>query len=176
MSIILGVDPGSRKTGFGLIETTGNRSVYMTSGMIMVADLTFPERLKTIYQSLESIIEDYSPQVMVVEQVFMAKNASSALKLGQARGAAIAAGAVSDLIVEEYSARQIKQAVVGTGSAQKEQVQLMVKHLLKLDQMPQEDAADALAAAICYANTQQALIRSSVSLKTKSYKFKRPLA
>ncbi len=165
MTMILGIDPGSRKTGFGVINTLGSKSEYVASGVIHVAELSFPERLKTIYQSLQVVIEAHCPEVMVVEQVFMAKNPNSALKLGQARGAAITAGAVANLQVEEYSARQIKQAVVGMGAASKVQVQQMVKHLLKLDGTPKEDAADALAGALCHAHTHQALIRSARSLK-----------
>lgn len=159
MTIILGVDPGSRKTGFGIIRSVGDRCEYVSSGVIRVEKYEFADRLKTIYTSLQTIIEEYSPEIMVVEQVFMAKNASSALKLGQARGAAIVAGSTMNLVVHEYSARQIKQAVVGMGAASKEQVQHMVTHLLKLSGNPQEDAADALAAAICHAQTWRNLVR-----------------
>lgn len=165
MSIILGIDPGSRKTGFGLIRSEGVRYEYIQSGIIQVGSLPFAERLKSIFESIAEIIENHFPDVMVVEQVFMAKNPNSALKLGQARGAAITAGAVANLQVEEYSARQIKQAVVGVGAAKKEQVQEMIKHLLKLDGIPKEDAADALAAAICHAHTQHYLVRTARSVK-----------
>jgi crossover junction endodeoxyribonuclease RuvC len=159
VTLILGVDPGSRKTGFGIIEVVGNRHNYVTSGVIRLpVQQELPERLNVIYQSLTAIIQQYSPQQVAVEQVFMAKNAGSALKLGQARGAAIVACVTEGLAVAEYSARQIKQAVVGTGAANKEQVQLMVKTLLKLPAMPQEDAADALGAAICHAHTQASLV------------------
>ena len=165
MSIILGVDPGSRKTGYGLIHQQGNRLDFLACGIIRIDHLDFPDRLRTIFTSLQRIIEQHQPETMVVEQVFMAKNASAALKLGQARGAIITSGAVAELAIEEYSARQIKQAVVGIGSAQKAQVQMMVREILQLSQTPQEDAADALAAAVCHANTQQALIRKSSSLR-----------
>ena len=170
MAIILGIDPGSRKTGFGVIHAEAGRCHYIASGVIRVAEYDFAERLKCIYESIEHIIEEHCPQVMSIEQVFMAKNPNSALKLGQARGAAIAAGAVAGVEVSEFSARQIKQAVVGTGTADKAQVQHMVKSLLTLSTTPQEDAADALAAAICYAHTQRYLIKMAGA---KSYRRKR---
>ena len=158
MALILGVDPGSRKTGFGIINVLGNHHEYVTSGVIRLPDQALPERLKIIYQSLCEIIETHCPQQVAIEQVFMAKNAGSALKLGQARGAAIVACVANDLEVSEYSARQIKQAVVGSGAADKEQMQHMVKILLRLPAAPKEDAADALGAAICHANTQASLV------------------
>ena len=159
MALILGIDPGSRITGFGIINVVGSRNEYVTSGCIRVADNSFPERLKKIFDNLSEIIERYCPQEMAIEQVFMAKNAGSALKLGQARGAAIVAGVNQGLAVSEYSARQIKQSVVGSGAADKAQVQHMVKVLLSLSDLPQEDAADALATAMCHAHTQQNLIK-----------------
>ena len=159
MALILGIDPGSRKTGFGIINVNGDQHDYVTSGVIRLpTEQELPERIKVLVASLAEIIETHTPQQVSIEQVFMAKNAGSALKLGQARGAAIAACVMQDLTVAEYSARQIKQAVVGSGAADKEQVQHMVKILLRLPAMPQEDAADALAAAICHANTQASLI------------------
>lgn len=157
--LILGIDPGSRKTGYGLVERRGSKVAYVASGVIRIpADLTLPERLKVIFASVTEIIGQYRPSQMAVEQVFMAKSAGSALKLGQARGAAIVAGVSCDLEVFEYETRKIKQSVVGTGAADKLQVQHMVKALLQLPQVPQEDAADALAVALCHANTQQNLI------------------
>lgn len=159
MTLILGVDPGSRKTGFGIINVLGNHSEYIISGVIRLPDADLPERLKVIFDSLSEIIERHCPEEMSVEQVFMGKSAGSALKLGQARGAAIVAGTFHNLSIFEYAARQIKQAVVGNGGAQKEQVQHMVKTLLRLPAIPQEDAADALAAALCHGHTQQNLIR-----------------
>lgn len=157
MTLILGVDPGSRVTGFGIIETSGNTARYVASGCIRIPDDAFPERLRVIFADLGEVIERYAPQVMVVEQVFMARNAASALKLGQARGAAIVAGVSRGVPVHEYSARQIKLAVVGTGAAAKAQVQHMVTALLQLPALPAEDAADALAAAICHAHTAAGL-------------------
>lgn len=158
MSLILGIDPGSRKTGFGIISYVSGRSEYVTSGVIRLPAGELPERLKVIFESVSELVELHCPQELSIEQVFMAKNAGSALKLGQARGAAIVACVAKDMAVSEYSARQIKQAVVGTGAANKSQVQHMVKVLLSLPAEPAEDAADALAAALCHAHTQQSMI------------------
>lgn len=158
--VILGIDPGSRKTGYGLVQKSGARVVYLASGVIrMETELSLPERLKVIFASVTEIIQQYRPTQMAVEQVFMAKSAGSALKLGQARGAAIVAGANFGLEVFEYETRKVKQSVVGTGAADKFQVQHMVKTLLKLPQSPQEDAADALAVALCHANTWHSLLQ-----------------
>ena len=159
MTIIMGIDPGSRKTGFGIINAVGDRVSYISAGVIRVEKLDFVDRLKTIFESVTQLIEEYQPETLAIEQVFMGKNANSAIKLGQARGVAIAAGAVAGLDVGEYSARQIKLAVVGTGAAEKAQVQHMVTHLLTLNKTPQEDAADALACAICHAHSRRVLIR-----------------
>ncbi len=164
MALILGIDPGSRKTGFGIINVIGNKTEYVTSGVIRMADADeLPARLKVIFTSITQIINQYCPQEMAIEQVFMAKNAASALKLGQARGAAIVAAVALDLPVSEYEARKVKQSVVGNGAADKIQVQHMVKTLLHLPAAPQEDAADALAVALCHANTRQHLIRMAGS-------------
>src|SRR5690554_4407095 len=159
MALILGIDPGSRKTGFGIINASGSRTEYITSGVIRIPEIELPERLKIIFESVTQIIQQYAPHEVAVEQVFMAKNAASALKLGQARGAAIVAAVAQSLPVAEYEARKVKQSVVGTGAADKHQVQHMVKALLGLSQTPQEDAADALAIALCHASTQRHLIR-----------------
>jgi crossover junction endodeoxyribonuclease RuvC len=158
LSLILGIDPGSRKTGFGIINTVGSQYEYVASGVIRLSDAPLPERLKVIYQSLSEVIEEYCPQQVAIEQVFMAKSAGSALKLGQARGAAVVAAVSHDLPVAEYEAKKIKQSVVGNGGADKAQVQHMITQLLKLSGTPQEDAADALAVALCHANTYQHLI------------------
>ena len=141
MALILGIDPGSRKTGFGIINVIGSKSEYVTSGVIRMKDADeLPARLKVIFDSLTQIIEQYCPQEMAIEQVFMAKNAASALKLGQARGAAIVAATAQNVPVSEYEARKVKQSVVGNGAADKLQVQHMVKTLLRLPAAPQEDA------------------------------------
>lgn len=160
MTLILGLDPGSRRTGFGVIDVTGPTLTYVSSGTIHIDEkASWPERLKEIFDSVREVIAKHQPQEVAIEQVFMGKSASSALKLGQARGAAIVAATHHDLAVYEYEARKIKQAVVGTGSAEKKQIQHMVKMLLKLPAAPKEDAADALAVAICHAHTQKLLIQ-----------------
>lgn len=156
--IILGIDPGSRVTGYGVIRQEGRHLYYLGSGCIRMSESELPGRLKQIYAGVTEIITQFQPDVFAIEQVFMSKNADSALKLGQARGAAIVAAVNVDLPVYEYSARSIKQAVVGTGGADKTQVQHMVKSMLKLPAKPQADAADALGVAICHANTNKTLI------------------
>ncbi|MFC4698891.1 crossover junction endodeoxyribonuclease RuvC [Glaciecola siphonariae] len=161
MKIILGIDPGSRITGYGIIRVSGNKTEYVGSGCIRVQDENLASRLHNVYTGVKEIIRQFQPTEFAIEQVFMAKNADSALKLGQARGAAIVAATGNALPVFEYSARQIKQSVVGTGGADKTQVQHMVTHLLKLGKTPQADAADALAVALCHLHTEQSMIRMS---------------
>lgn len=158
--IILGIDPGSRVTGYGVVKYQSGKPSYLGSGCIRVNG-ELDKRLNQIFCGVSAIIEEFSPATFAIEQVFMAKNPDSALKLGQARGAAIVAATQAELPVSEYSARQIKQAVVGRGSAEKSQVQHMVTQLLELSATPQSDAADALAVAICHAHTNQSLIRMS---------------
>lgn len=154
MALILGIDPGSRITGYGVINSLGNRNEYVASGCIRTGDRTsLPARLEEIFTGITQIIEEYGPQEIAIEKVFMARSADSALKLGQARGAAIVAAVAKGLAVHEYEARKVKQAVVGTGAATKEQVQHMIKTLLCLQGRPQQDAADALAIALCHINT-----------------------
>ncbi len=150
---ILGLDPGSRITGVGVIEVDGQKSRHIHHASIRTEAQGMPDRLNIIYKGVTAIIEEFQPTEMAVEQVFMHRNADSALKLGQARGAAIVAGMQGGLIVHEYSAKQIKQAIVGKGAAAKQQVQHMVSVLLGLKELPQEDAADALAAALCHAHS-----------------------
>lgn len=160
MAIVLGIDPGSLVTGFGLIDAQGSRSVYVASGCIRTAaQADLAGKLVEIFAGVTEIIQQYNPSEMAIEKVFMAKSAASALKLGHARGVALVAGAKLGLDVFEYEARKIKQAVVGTGAADKSQVQHMVQTLLKLPAQPQQDAADALAIALCHINTQQNLKR-----------------
>ncbi len=159
MSVILGIDPGSRLCGYGLINARGSKLEYLASGVIKMGTSPFPERLHTIFTDISDIITEFAPNEAAIEEVFMGKNASSALKLGQARGAAIVACTRFDLSVAEYSARRVKQALVGKGQAEKSQVQQMVKSILGLSRVPAEDAADALAIAICHANTENTLIR-----------------
>jgi len=158
LSIILGIDPGSRITGYGVIRQSRNQFQYLGSGCIRLGDAPLPERLINIFNGVSEIITQFKPDSFAIEQVFLAHNPDSALKLGQARGSAIVAAGHAGLEVAEFSARQIKQAVVGKGNAEKAQVQHMVSHILKLNQKPQADAADALAVALCYAHTRQSLI------------------
>lgn len=166
MTLILGIDPGSRKTGFGIISHRSGRSEYVTSGIIRLPRASLPERLKIIHDNICEIVEQYCPQELAIEEVFLARDAKAAIKLGQARGAAIVACVNKGMPVYEYAAKSIKQAVVGTGGADKQQVQHMVKSLLKLPATPGEDAADALAAALCHAHTQQSMIRMARSKNT----------
>lgn len=168
MAIILGIDPGSRITGWGLISSLGQKNSFIACGCIrMQSTESIPERLKQIFDGVSELVETYQPQQAAVEQVFLARNADSAFKLGQARGAAITALVHHEIEVAEYSARQVKQAVVGKGAADKVQVQHMVCRILQLDSSPQEDAADALAIAICHANTQHSLLKMAGAKKIR---------
>ena len=149
---ILGIDPGLRITGYGVLEKEGTTLTYISSGCIKSPDGELPDRLKNIFVSVQEIIDRFQPEQVAVEKVFVNVNPQSTLLLGQARGAAICAAVARDLTVCEYTALQVKQAVVGNGHAKKEQVQEMVKRLLKLAGHPSPDAADALACAICHAH------------------------
>jgi crossover junction endodeoxyribonuclease RuvC len=151
---ILGIDPGSRTTGIGIIDTDGRIQKAVHYQPIKCGDGEFPERLKVIFTEITRLIHKYRPDEVSIETVFMAKNAGSALKLGQARGAAICAAVAMDLPVYEYAPKAIKLSVVGKGSAAKTQVQFMVSLLLNIKEKIQEDAADALAASICHANSR----------------------
>ncbi len=154
---ILGIDPGLRVTGFGVIEKQGNALYYVASGTIKTPDADLPQRLKTILVGVAEIIATYAPTCSAIEKVFVNVNPQSTLLLGQARGAAICALVTADLLVAEYTALQVKQAVVGHGKAQKNQVQDMVQRLLKLPGLPGTDAADALGVAICHAHSAEIL-------------------
>ena len=153
---ILGIDPGSKATGYGFIEQQGNRLIHLDNGAIFTRSQDpLALRLQIIYRELSRLIGHYRPEAVAVEQVFMAKNPASALKLGHARGVALLAGINAELPVAEYSALQVKSAVVGYGRAGKNQVQQMTRTLLNLPEIAQEDAADALAVAICHAHSHQ---------------------
>ena len=155
---ILGIDPGLRITGFGVIDKIGQKLAYVSSGCIKSSDKdSLPERIKTLLDGIGEVITLHHPQEAAVEKVFVNVNPQSTLLLGQARGAAISALVSADLPVAEYTALQIKQAVVGHGKAAKEQVQQMVMRLLQLPGAPSADAADALACAICHAHGGQGL-------------------
>jgi len=150
---ILGIDPGSRATGYGVIEKKGNRVYYLTCGVIRLSDkYAFSDRLKIIFDSLCEVIVTHKPVVAAVEDVFVAANPRTALKLGHARGVAVMAALHSGLKVYDYTPRLVKQAVVGYGNADKHQMQQMVRVLLQLSATPSTDAADALAVAMCHAN------------------------
>jgi len=149
---ILGIDPGLRVTGFGVIDKNGDNLTYVSSGCVKTSEGELPSRLKLILDNLSEIITQYQPEHVAIEQVFVNINPKSTLLLGQARGAAICAAVMNNLVVAEYTALQIKQAVVGNGHAKKDQVQEMVMRLLNLANCPSADAADALACAICHAH------------------------
>ncbi|MGB1157937.1 MAG: crossover junction endodeoxyribonuclease RuvC [Porticoccaceae bacterium] len=155
MTRIIGIDPGSRRTGYGIIDITGSNISYVSSGIIRLPEGGLPSRLKLIFDGISQLLDQYQPETMAVEDVFFARDPKAALKLGQARGAAIVAGVNAQLPLSEYSARSVKQAVVGTGAADKKQVQMMVTSLLKLAEAPAEDAADALAVAICHGHSMR---------------------
>jgi crossover junction endodeoxyribonuclease RuvC len=157
MSIILGIDPGSRITGYGLIKEENRKISYIDSGCIRTSVGELSQRLLEIFNGICQLMENYLPDEVAIEQVFMHQNPSSALKLGHARGAAMVAAASHRLRISEYSAREVKQSVVGYGAAQKEQVKHMVVHLLMLTSPPQSDAADALAIAICHSHMRHGL-------------------
>lgn len=152
---VLGIDPGSRNTGLGVVEAQGSEIKSVAYRRIKLSNSPLPERLGLIYQGVSECILEYQPDAVAVEQVFVANNAKTALILGQARGGAICAAVNHHRSVAEYSALQIKRAVVGTGSAKKEQVQHMIRALLGLTQTPQADEADALACAICHIHFAQ---------------------
>lgn len=152
---VLGIDPGSRFTVFGVVDFDGRDTRYVTSGVIRVEGLPFPERLRGIFEQLGSVIVEHAPTQAAVEQVFVRRNPDSALKLGQARGAAICACVGRDLALAEYTASAVKQAITGTGGASKDQVQYMVRMLLGIAGALQEDASDALAVALCHIHRQR---------------------
>ena len=155
---ILGIDPGLRTTGFGVIKKQGNQLAYLASGTINTpVQAELPERIKIIFGGVAEVIRTYQPDCAVIEKVFVNVNPQSTLLLGQARGAAISALVAAGLAVHEYTALQLKQAVVGHGKAHKKQVQDMVQRLLALSQLPGPDAADALGVAICHAHSGEAL-------------------
>ncbi len=155
--IILGIDPGSRKTGYGVIEKVNNSLNYLGSGCINVGNGPLYQRLNSIFNAVSSIILQFKPEVLAIEETFLSKNVQSTIKLSEARASAIVAATSNGLEVFEYTPRQIKQAVVGFGAAKKNQMQFMVQHILYLTGVPQVDAADALACAICHSYSNNIL-------------------
>ena len=161
---IIGVDPGSRSTGYGIVDTSGTRLLHIASGFVQTGDGEWSGRLRRIFEELGAIIDTHAPHEFVIEKVFMHRNPSSALKLGQARGVAILTGVLRSLSVHEYSPNEIKQAVTGKGHASKEQIQYMTRVLLALRELPQTDQADALAVAICHAHRRTTIARRAERL------------
>lgn len=159
MTRILGIDPGSLYTGYGVIEMDGNHARHISNGQIRVTGPDLAAKCLTIFNGIIDVIDSCGPDEIAIERVFMHRNADSALKLGQARGAAITACAERSLDCYEYAPNQIKQAVVGRGHATKQQVQHMVKVLLCLHSIPPADAADALAVALCHGHSREGLLR-----------------
>ncbi len=156
---ILGIDPGSRVTGYGIIDSDGCHSVHVDNGCVHLKAVSLPERLGIIFREIEAIVAAYRPEELAIEQVFVSRNVASALKLGHARGAAICAAVTHELAVAEYSPRSVKQALVGSGAADKGQVQHMVRCLLGIEAQLAADAADALGVALCHAHTRSTLSR-----------------
>ena len=152
---ILGLDPGSRVTGFAVLDCSGGDIRYVVSGGIRAEGSDFPARLQQIFKGVAELVAEHQPDEVAIERVFMHRNADSALKLGQARGAALCATFGVPASVFEYAPREVKQAVVGTGAAEKTQVQLMVRRLLKLSGEMGADAADAVAIALCHAHSRR---------------------
>ena len=165
---ILGIDPGSRQTGYGIIDAGKNHSEHVDSGCIYVKGDSFAERLGYIFQQISEIITEYQPVELSIEQVFVNKNVDSALKLGQARAAAICAAVNSGLKVSEYTPKAVKSAVVGTGNASKEQVQHMMSMMLKLEKGLQADQADALGIALCHAHNRDLAGKVSIPGRKRS--------
>ncbi len=167
---VLGIDPGSRITGYGIVENTGNGLSHIDNGGIQPdRKLPFSQRLKKIFDELADLIDTHKPDVVAIENVFVAKNVRSSLLLGHARGTAMVAASLADIEVEEYSPSEVKQAIVGTGRATKNQIQHMVKIMLGLPEVAFEDASDALAVAICHCNTSafQSKLRGSCKISKK---------
>lgn len=151
---VLGLDPGSRLTGWGVVDCQGGKLAYVASGTLRAGSGTFASRLHEIFTGVHALCAEYAPQEVAIERVFMAKNPDSALKLGQARGAALCATFDGLRAIAEYAPREVKLAVVGTGAAEKTQVQAMIRRLLALQGRLGADAADALAIAVCHAHTR----------------------
>jgi crossover junction endodeoxyribonuclease RuvC len=167
---ILGIDPGSRSTGYGVIDTDGHRSQRIASGCIRVGEEPWPARLGTIFDRVSVLVAEHRPHELAVEQLIFARDPTAALKLGQARGAILCAGLKGGLTVHEYSPKSVKLAVVGTGGADKVQVQHMVRILLALPNEPGEDEADALAIALCHAHSMGIPARKRASASWRDWR------
>jgi len=167
---ILGIDPGSRTTGFGIVDTDGQRSQRVASGCIRVGQQPWPERLGSIYDRVAALVAEHRPHEMAVEQLIFARDPKAALKIGQARGAVLCAALKGGVQVHEYSPKSVKLAVVGTGGADKVQVQHMVRILLTLPESPAEDEADALAIALCHAHSMGIPARKRASASWRDWR------
>jgi crossover junction endodeoxyribonuclease RuvC len=168
--VVLGIDPGTRRTGYAVVESVGETVIVRDSGALSTSPrLPFHEKLKTIYQGLAAIVAEYRPDEIAVEDVFVKKNVRVALKMGHVRGVALLVAAIHEVTVGEYSPGEIKQAIVGTGSASKEQVKFMVTALLRLRETPSEDEADALAVALCHVHRRRLSEDSPIDILHKRY-------
>lgn len=167
---ILGIDPGSRKTGYAVIDTDGQRSIRIASGTLHVGQFPWPDRLGHLFDGVAAIVAEHQPHEMAVEQLIFARDPTAALKIGQARGAALCAGLKGGVSVHEYSPKTVKLAVVGTGGADKAQVQHMVRILLSLVEKPGEDEADALAIALCHAHSMGIPARGRASASWRDWR------
>ena len=167
---ILGIDPGSRFTGFGIIEMQGNRLQCLSTGCVRISGQDLASKLRIIFEGITELVEEHQPDEVAIENIFIYRNADSALKLGQARGAAISAVSVQGIPVHEYTPSEIKKAVVGKGNASKEQVQHMIRALLSLNKSPQSDAADALAVALCHGHLRNQPVQLNRHRRTGRWK------
>lgn len=167
---VLGIDPGSRNTGYGVIDTNGHRSRCVASGCVRVGQHAWPERLSLIFDEVAALVDAHRPHEMAVEQLIFARDVTAALKIGQARGAVLCAGLKRGVLVHEYSPKSVKLAVVGSGNAQKAQVQHMVRVLLGLADPPGEDEADALAIALCHAHSMGIPQRRRVAASWRDFR------
>jgi crossover junction endodeoxyribonuclease RuvC len=168
--VVLGIDPGTKRTGYAVIESVGEMILVRNSGALATSPRSpFHERLRTIYDGLVDIVTTYRPDEIAVEDVFVKKNARVALRMGHVRGVALLVAAIHELKIGEYSPGEIKQAVVGTGSASKEQVKFMVTALLRLTEAPSEDEADALAVALCHVHRRRLSEDSPLDILHKRY-------
>lgn len=168
--LVLGIDPGTRRTGYAVVESVGEIVIVRDSGALSTSSrLPFHERLKTIYQGLAAIVNKYRPDEIAIEDVFVKKNVRVALKMGHVRGVALLVAAIHEVTIGEYSPGEIKQAIVGTGSASKEQVKFMVTALLRLRETPSEDEADALAVALCHVHRRRLSEDSPLDILHKRY-------
>lgn len=171
---VIGIDPGSRACGYGIIESYGNDFKYIDSGSIVPpVDCDLPERLQIIYSDLTDLIDTYKPSCMSIEEVFFAKNPKSAIKLGQARGVAVLAAATKKIVVNEYSPTQIKHAITGKGRANKSEIQKMLTYILGIKEFKSFDQSDAVAIAICHLNLSRFNNLNGISIKNKKRKNKR---